>query len=351
MTSKKQIAANRKNAQKSTGPRTQEGLSIVSQNALTYGITADKFIILQGENFEDYQVMQRQMEDDFQAETQPEKALVKKMAVALWKKQRLLLAENVLIQAQVMKSDLENARIQEEERNNSPIKELLKEVSAIRQGIEDLNEQLQEAKRINRIKDLNEFQDEAKSWAACTYKDLYALDTELDSFLTWSEREDARKDRQKTEGGQYSADRWHRLCGFKNTFHINDEDEEGEEQEGENRQPIVKPINVIAVEGFIEELQGRLATQEAELEKHIKSQECRKQIKLAGMNLFLNETDSQKIQRYETHLDNQYYKALSELQKLQVFLIKKKEATKTKNGFVSQNGQNSDVIDVDCEST
>ena len=45
MISKKQLAANRRNAQKSTGPRTPEGKSVVAQNALTHGFTASSPIL------------------------------------------------------------------------------------------------------------------------------------------------------------------------------------------------------------------------------------------------------------------------------------------------------------------
>ena len=37
-----QIEANRRNAQKSTGPKTPEGKSVASQNALTHGLTASR---------------------------------------------------------------------------------------------------------------------------------------------------------------------------------------------------------------------------------------------------------------------------------------------------------------------
>lgn len=45
MTSTAQIEANRKNAQKSTGPKSPQGKAIVAQNAITHGLTASKFTI------------------------------------------------------------------------------------------------------------------------------------------------------------------------------------------------------------------------------------------------------------------------------------------------------------------
>ena len=45
MATEAQILANRRNAQKSTGPRTHEGKAIISQNAFKHGLTADQDVI------------------------------------------------------------------------------------------------------------------------------------------------------------------------------------------------------------------------------------------------------------------------------------------------------------------
>ena len=51
MASEAQISANRQNAEKSTGPRTDEGKAIVSQNAIKHGLFAIKTVV-EGENQE-----------------------------------------------------------------------------------------------------------------------------------------------------------------------------------------------------------------------------------------------------------------------------------------------------------
>ncbi len=54
MISQRKIEANRRNAQKSTGPKTQEGKERVRLNALTHGLTAST-IVLPHEDAEAYQ--------------------------------------------------------------------------------------------------------------------------------------------------------------------------------------------------------------------------------------------------------------------------------------------------------
>jgi hypothetical protein len=46
MATPKQAAANRRNAQRSTGPKTPEGRHTVSQNAVTHGLTATRSVVL-----------------------------------------------------------------------------------------------------------------------------------------------------------------------------------------------------------------------------------------------------------------------------------------------------------------
>ena len=48
MSTTAQIKANRQNARKSTGPKTDEGKAAVSQNALKHGIFAES--VIEGEN-------------------------------------------------------------------------------------------------------------------------------------------------------------------------------------------------------------------------------------------------------------------------------------------------------------
>lgn len=52
MATSKQLAANRRNAQNSTGPKTPEGREIVSRNAITHGLSAARAVVLPEEQEE-----------------------------------------------------------------------------------------------------------------------------------------------------------------------------------------------------------------------------------------------------------------------------------------------------------
>ena len=92
MISKKQNEANRRNAQLSTGPKTQEGKAAVRLNALRHGLRA-RSILLPGENVEDYHQLCAGLEADWNPQSRTEQLLVEQMAVAQWKLARLEVGE------------------------------------------------------------------------------------------------------------------------------------------------------------------------------------------------------------------------------------------------------------------
>ena len=77
MTSFKQIAANRRNARKSTGPSTPEGKSRC--NAVRHGLTAETVIgAMQGA--EDYRAFEAAIMVDYDAQSTVERELVLRLA-------------------------------------------------------------------------------------------------------------------------------------------------------------------------------------------------------------------------------------------------------------------------------
>lgn len=84
-----QINANRRNAQKSTGPRTAEGKAASSRNGLTHGLCAGKHI-LTDEDPEEFLLLLKDLHDRFRPVGQSEEKLVLRIAAGQWRLDRTL---------------------------------------------------------------------------------------------------------------------------------------------------------------------------------------------------------------------------------------------------------------------
>jgi hypothetical protein len=94
--SEQQIAANRSNSLKSTGPNTDTGKAIVSNNALKHGVFS-RGLLIEGEKPAEF----RQLVDDLTRAFKPasaiEAALVDRIAVTMWRQRRLVSAESAAL--------------------------------------------------------------------------------------------------------------------------------------------------------------------------------------------------------------------------------------------------------------
>ena len=97
MASDRQTAANRLNAQKSTGPRTEEGKERVSRNPLKHGLSAVKHVVLDHEDEADFEALLEAMIDDFAPKTALETELVTRIAILTWRLKRVPEMEMVLV--------------------------------------------------------------------------------------------------------------------------------------------------------------------------------------------------------------------------------------------------------------
>ena len=98
MTSLKQIEANRRNALKSTGPRSEEGKQRASRNALRHGLTAET-VLDSFEDAEDYKLFEEAIAAEYDAESAVERELVLRLASLLWRLRRASLIETGLFEA------------------------------------------------------------------------------------------------------------------------------------------------------------------------------------------------------------------------------------------------------------
>ena len=99
MTSFRQIEANRRNAQLSTGPVTDEGKQKSRQNALRHGLTAET-VINALEDAGDYAAFEIAVTADYDAQSAVERELVLRLASLLWRLRRATAIESGLFKIQ-----------------------------------------------------------------------------------------------------------------------------------------------------------------------------------------------------------------------------------------------------------
>src|SRR6202011_3925153 len=92
MATLKQFEANRRNAQKSTGPKTPEGKAAISMNALRHGLRA-RTVVLPGENRDEFNQLCDDLEVEWHPQSRTEQFYVEQMAVSQWKLARMELGE------------------------------------------------------------------------------------------------------------------------------------------------------------------------------------------------------------------------------------------------------------------
>ena len=96
MTTEKQIAANRRNARKSTGPKSAAGKAASGRNALKHGVLSRQAIAAH-EDREAYEALLGQIVEEFGPETALECALVERLSILIWREKRLAQAEAELV--------------------------------------------------------------------------------------------------------------------------------------------------------------------------------------------------------------------------------------------------------------
>src|ERR1700746_3656591 len=99
MTSLRQIETNRRNAQLSTGPVTEEGKKRSRQNAVRHGLTAET-VIDALEDADDYAAFEMAITADYEAQSAVARELVLLLASLLWRLRRATSIESGLFKIQ-----------------------------------------------------------------------------------------------------------------------------------------------------------------------------------------------------------------------------------------------------------
>ena len=96
--SKKQLAANRRNAKRSTGPSTPQGKAVVSKNGLKNGFSSDQ-IVIKSEDRAQFDLHRSQMIEELAPDTPVESYLADRIVKLSWKLQRVDYIQNQTIDA------------------------------------------------------------------------------------------------------------------------------------------------------------------------------------------------------------------------------------------------------------
>ena len=109
MASVKQIAANRRNAAGSTGPKSAAGKQVARMNALKHGLQAEH-VVIPGEDPEEFEALLRGLEEDYLPVGFRESLLVERIAECTWRLQRARLMETAIMRREHFSIEKNRAR-------------------------------------------------------------------------------------------------------------------------------------------------------------------------------------------------------------------------------------------------
>src|SRR5579883_1874657 len=108
MISAAQVTANQQNAQLSTGPRTEAGKAVSSQNGLSHGLSAT-FRVLVHESQSEFDALQEALESEFEPEGEHETFPVNQMTQSRWRLARIARLETAAFDCIVLGEDTSNS--------------------------------------------------------------------------------------------------------------------------------------------------------------------------------------------------------------------------------------------------
>jgi hypothetical protein len=99
MATETQVAANRRNAGRSTGPRTAAGKAVANQNALSHGLTAEQ-IVLFDERAEDLARFRQELRQALDPADEMEEQLAERITLCAWRLRRAARLEAGLVNSE-----------------------------------------------------------------------------------------------------------------------------------------------------------------------------------------------------------------------------------------------------------
>ena len=271
MATQEQIEANRKNAQKSTGPQTEQGKTIAKLNAVKHGILSGAVLIAKGqgeERREAYQRLYHGLREYFQPEGAMEEVLVEQIAVTFWRKRRVLRFELGCLRKQ-LDSYQQTAEGPEDEENAFPSRKHKTACQRLAEAQKQVDHHQTEKEALE------------DNWDILSDD---AMDDWVDSYFRLAEK-------KGFEAGEPARVRdWLKEQGLT---------------EAQIRKELIQ-----VHEELIQVAQAEIKTQEPQAALELERTALLGSVPASGHDL-------DKIIRYEASLDRQLYKAVSQLERLQ----------------------------------
>ncbi len=91
-----QNEANRRNAKRSTGPKTESGKSVARKNAITHGLTSTH-VVIRGEDQGEFEELRKNLEEEIEPVGVQEFDLVETIAICMWRRRRIYRMETDIL--------------------------------------------------------------------------------------------------------------------------------------------------------------------------------------------------------------------------------------------------------------
>lgn len=169
-TTNKQIAANRQNAAKSTGPSTEAGKALAARNSLKHGLLAKEIVITAGEgaeNQDEFDALLADLKDQFEPQGALEEMLVEKIVASYWRLRRAHRFEVGLIRARLdsVTGDFYADEDYANNHKNQTDEEIDRGIEQEKEGIKDWEKDKKDLSKMHRGgKPLDEIADWDDNW-------------------------------------------------------------------------------------------------------------------------------------------------------------------------------------------
>jgi hypothetical protein len=286
--SERRIEANRRNAAHSTGPTTEQGKRTVARNAIKHGILAREVVITDGdgeESLKEFHDLVKQLYQCYEPIGIVEESLVQTIATCWWRKARVIRAENGEIRKRLDTLEKDRARRNSDEGNH----EVASWDLSGRQGEHhDLKRHHAGLEYLTNL--LNRVKSEITS-------DGYISENNRDeicqAFCFWD----------------YSFAMFCYCCGSQKELEDRPSERVVDEKDVNEKRDVTHELIACLIDGRLNRI-SKLKEDVTERENLALDAEAR--------HFSLPPADAtDKILRYEAHLDKQLYRAMDQLERLQ----------------------------------